>query len=92
MPILEGNFLTHVRETVTILRPMQSVYPRGENSSVHKAPTISLRVPVEDQAIINEAVELLDMDRSAFFRWCAVAVARDIIRQKKEYDDQRSGS
>jgi hypothetical protein len=89
MPILAGNFLTYVDEYVTIMRPLRSVYPRGENSGKHRDPTISLRVPADDLATITEAFELLDMDRSAFLRWCAVAVAKDIIRQKKEYDNER---
>lgn len=88
-PLLEGNFLTYVKETVTILRPMHSIYPRGESSKEDRAPTISLRVPPDDLAQIEEAAKLLDMGRSEFIRWCSLAVAKDIIGQKKRYDAQR---
>jgi hypothetical protein len=38
---------------------------------------------------IIEAAKLLNMNKTAFIRWCSVAVANDILRQKNEYDNQQ---
>lgn len=84
---LAGNFLTHVKDTVTIMRPMKSVYPRGVASKEKQAPTFSVRLADGDRAEIEAAAAALDMDKTAFMRWSSVAVAREILRQKKEYDN-----
>lgn len=83
---LEGNFLTHVNETVTILRPMRSVFPRGAASKEKQAPTFSIRLTESVERDITDAANALDIDKTAFIRWCAHAVAVDILKQKAEYD------
>lgn len=85
MPI-EGTFLTYVKETVTILRPMKSSVARGSASEHEQAPTFSFRLPTETREDIDAAAKALDMPTSAFVRWAATAVATDILKQKAEYD------
>lgn len=85
MPV-EGTFLTHVRETVTILRPMKSVFVRGVASTEKQSPTFSMRLSERVLREVDEAAAALDMTRSSFIRWCASAVATDILKQKAEYD------
>lgn len=85
---LEGTFLTHVKETVTIMRPMKSVYPRGVASKEKQAPTFSIRLADSDKEAIEAAAAALEMDKTAFIRWTAVATALEILKQKKEYDEK----
>lgn len=76
-----------LRETVTIIRPMYSVVPRGV-PGVRKSdrfPSRSIRFRPEQLATIDEAARLLEMNRSQFMIWCALQVANDIIRQYKEF-------
>lgn len=81
----ENDFLTHVRETVTIMRPMPSVLPRGNASPRDQQPTRSLRLQPDVLEAIDDATKLLGMSRSAFMSWCAYNVALDIIRQHGEF-------
>lgn len=84
-----GDFLAHVRETVTIMRPMPSVVPRGKASPRDQQPTRSIRFQPDHLEAIDEASALLKMSRSAFIVWCAYYVALDVIRQHKEYVKNR---
>lgn len=84
---IEGTFLTYVRETVTILRPMKSSVARGVTSDHEQAPTMSFRLPDDARENIRQASVALDMPVSAFIRWAAVAAATDILKQKSEYDN-----
>lgn len=84
--MLKGSFLTYVRETVTITRPMPSSYVRGVSSPLSNAPPFSIRMHEDVTQSIDEAAALLKMDRSQFIRWCSKQVALDILNQKKEYD------
>ena len=84
---IKGNFLTHVRETVTITRPMPSVVPRGPASPRDQQPSRSIRYQPEVLEAIDEAAKTLEMSRSAFVTWCAYQVALDILRQHKEYNE-----
>lgn len=84
-----GDFQAHVRETVTIMRPMQSVVPRGNASSREQQPTRSIRLAAERLEAIDEASALLGVTRSTFLSWCAYNVALDIIRQHVEFEKQR---
>ena len=86
---IEGDFTAHVRETVTIMRPMPSVVPRGAASPRDQQPTRSIRFQPDDLEVIDEAAALLKMTRSAFIVWCAKNVGLDIIRQHKEYEGSR---
>lgn len=81
-----GDFQANMRETVTIVRPMPSVVPRGTNSSRVQQPTRSIRFDKDVLAQIDEAAGLLDMSRSAFVQWCARHVAEDVLTQKDEYE------
>lgn len=81
-----SNFLTYVRDTVTIHRPMPSVYVRGVTAPLSNAPTFSIRMHQDVIDAVDEAAALLGMDRSQFLRWCGKHVALDILEQKKEYD------
>lgn len=81
-----GNFLTYVRETVTITRPMPSSYVRGNASPLSNAPSFSMRMHQDVIETVDAAAKLLDMDRSQFLRWCGTQVALDILKQKEEYD------
>lgn len=82
----ERTFLTFVRDSVTIHRPMASSYVRGVTSPLSNAPTFSLRMHDDVIQTVDEAAALLEMSRSDFIRWCARYVALDIIEQKKEFD------
>lgn len=74
-----------LHDTVTITRPMRSHMPRGEGVIPTKTdPSISIRATADQRVTIDEAAEFLEMKRSAFIRWCAVAVANQIINQKRE--------
>lgn len=83
---LTGTFLTYVSDTVTVMRPMKSVYARGVASTEKQAPTFSVRLADSDREDIEAAAKALEMDKTAFMRWAAVATAREILKQKKEYD------
>lgn len=83
------DFIPHLRETVTIVRPMPSVVPRGKASPREQQPTRSLRLQPEVLEVVDEASALLGMSRSAFMSWCAYYVSLDIIRQHREYVTQR---
>lgn len=87
---LKGTFLTYVSDNVTIMRPMKSVYTRGVASKEKQAPTFSVRLADRDREDIEAAAKALDMDKTAFMRWAAVATAREILKQKKEYDKLHS--
>lgn len=89
MPVV-GNFLTFVKDTVTILTPMKSSFVRGPASIEKQAPTFSIRMQESVQKDIEEAAKLLDMEKSAFMRWCSHAVAIEILKQKNEYDKEHS--
>lgn len=80
-----GDFQANMRETVTIVRPMPSVVPRGLNSKNVQQPTRSIRFDGDDLDLIDEAAALVDMKRSAFIVWCAKHVAEDIVKQHNEY-------
>lgn len=84
----EGSFLEYVQETVTILRPMRSIYPRGLQSKEVRSPAHSVRYPKKTLDEIREAAAYLNVSMSEFIRWSAHAVALDIIKQKQEYDKQ----
>lgn len=84
-----GDFLAHVRETVTIVRPMPSVVPRGNASPRDQQPSRSIRFQPQVLDTIDEASALLQMSRSAFVTWCAYNVALDLIRQHREYEKER---
>lgn len=85
-----SDFLAHVHETVTIMRPMQSVVPRGNSSPRTQQPTRSLRLQPEHLEAIDEASVLLGVTRSTFLSWCAYQTALQIIRQHKEFMKQQS--
>lgn len=82
------DFHRKVRETVTIMRPMPSVRPRGTNTERERQPTRSMRIYKEQLEAIDEAAKLLGMTRSAFMSWCAYYVAVDTIQQYKEYKER----
>lgn len=84
--MLGGTFLTYVKETVTILRPMKSSFLRGATATNRQSPTFSLRMPADTLHDITMAAALLDMDKTAFVRWAAHATAIEIIKQKNEFD------
>lgn len=86
----DPDFNAHVRETVTIVRPMPSVVPRGSSSPRDQQPTRSIRLQPHVLEAVDEAAALLGMSRSAFMSWCAYNVALDIIRQHQEYEAKRS--
>lgn len=81
----DNDFILQIRETVTIVRPMPSVLPRGNNTDKIQQPTTSIRMHKEYLSAINEAANLCGMSRSAFMTWCANYVALDIINQHREY-------
>jgi len=83
------DFLPHVKETVTIVRPMPSVVPRGRASSREVQPTRTFRLRSEVLEAMDEAAVLLGMSRSAFVSWCSYYVAQDIIRQHQEFLKRR---
>lgn len=85
----DPDFIPHLRETVTIVRPMPSVVPRGQASPREQQPTRSLRLQPEVLEAVDEASALLGMSRSAFMSWCAYNVALDLIRQHREYVAKR---
>lgn len=78
-------FAIHAKETVTIMRPMPSVVPRGSSSPRDQQPSRSIRFEPEQLEAIDQAAEILCMSRSAFTKWCAYYVALDIIAQHKEF-------
>ena len=86
---IKGDFPAHVRDTVTIVRPMPSVVPRGNASTREQQPSRSIRFHKEVLETIDEAAALLLMSRSAFVTWCAHNVALDILRQHQEYEKGR---
>lgn len=81
----DSDFLSHVRETVTIMRPMPSVVARGGASNREQQPTRSMRLQPEVLAAVDEACKLMMMSRSAFMSWCSYYVALDILRQHKDH-------
>lgn len=83
---IEGTFLTYVKETLTILRPMRSIVNRGVASDQKQSPTLSLRITKDDLEVVAEAAAAIDVPKTAFVRWAAVAAAHEILKQKKEYD------
>lgn len=86
-----ADFLLSLKETVTIIRPMPSVVPRGNASLRDQQPTRSIRFEPEHIEAIDEASDLLGMSRSAFVKWCSYQVALDIIEQHKQFV-KRTGS
>lgn len=87
---MQEDFLTRVRDTVTIIRPMPSSVPRGTASPRHLQPTRTLRLQPEVLEAIDKASGLLGMSRSAFMSWCAYRVALDIIEQHTEFVKSQS--
>ncbi len=85
----EGSFLEYVQETVTILRPMRSIVPRGKASINRQSPTMSFRLEETAQEEIKQAAELLNMPHTSFVRWAAHATAVEILKQKNEYDKRQ---
>jgi hypothetical protein len=79
------TFTSQARETVTIMRPMPSVVPRGGASKAMQDPTTSIRFRPNELDAITEASAMLGMSRSAFTKWCAYYVALDIIQQHTEF-------
>jgi hypothetical protein len=88
----EDDFIKEVRETVTILRPMKSVYVRGQASPKEQAPAFSVRFHDDMLVDVKLAASLLGVTLSEFIRWTSHAVALDIIRQKNEYDKRHGES
>lgn len=82
----EGSFLQYVKDTVTILRPMRSIVPRGHASVNRQSPTVSLRCTPEQREDMEQAAKLLDVPLTAFIRWSAHGAALEILKQKKEFD------
>lgn len=82
---VDEDFLSRLRATVTIMRPMPSVVPRGKHSYKERQPTRSVRIPERELEAINEAAALSGMSRSAFMIWCSYQTALDILRQYNEY-------
>lgn len=85
----DNDFLLHIKETVTIVRPMPSVLPRGSASPREQQPTRSLRLQPEVLESVDEASALLGMSRSAFMSWCSHQVALNILKQHKEFVARR---
>lgn len=85
-------FALHARETVTIMRPMPSVVPRGNASSREQQPTRSVRFEEKEIDAIDKAADALNMSRSAFIRWCSFYVAQDINTQYTKHIDKFSSS
>lgn len=85
----EDKFLEQL-ETVTILRPMKSIYPRGWASSREQAPAHAVRYPPETLDDIKKAAAICGVTASEFIRWTAHAAALVIIKEKKEYDKRHS--
>jgi len=84
-----SDFQLRLRETVTIIRPMPSTVPRGNNSPRDQQPTTSIRLQPDVLEAVNEAARLLGMSRSALMSWCSYFVALDIIRQYQEYEQSK---
>ena len=87
----QADFLLSLKETVTIVRPMPSVIPRGHASLRDQQPTRSIRFESEHIEAIDKASDLLGMSRSAFVKWCAYQVALNIIEQHNQFV-KRDGS
>lgn len=85
--MVEG-FLTYVKETVTILRPMKSIFARGSSSPKHQDKAHAVRYPPETLDDIRVAAAALGVTMSEFIRWSAHATALEVIKQKNEYDKQ----
>jgi hypothetical protein len=85
----DSNFLSRLKRTVTIPRPMPSMYKRGLAADHEGASTRTVRIPIDEIMIIDKASQMLSMSRSSFMRWCSYNVAIDIINQKREYDKRK---
>lgn len=85
----DTNLVLHLKDTVTIMRPLPSVLPRGANSYRERQPTRSIRMPVEVLEAVDDAAEMLGMSRSAYMNWCSYQVALDLIKQRREYKAKR---
>lgn len=79
------RFQTYVRETVTITRPMPSVYTRGVGSDAEDTAKVSVRIQYSVVDELDQASRLLGMTRGAFIRWCAHQAAIDILKQHKQF-------
>lgn len=86
---MSDDFLKHVKEVVTIFRPMPSVEARGPNSSRENQPTITIRFREGQVEKVQAAADLLGVKRSYFIGWCAHQVAIEILRQYEEYKNRR---
>jgi hypothetical protein len=84
------KFTEQARSTITIMRPMPSVVPRGTASFEKQSPTRSIRMKESELLAIEEAASLLGMTKSAFMKWCSYYAAMDVINQHKEYMRKRS--
>lgn len=80
------EFIRQLPETVTIMRPMPSVDPRGRASLRKQQPTTTIRFPPEHRVAFAEAASLLGMSQSKFIDWCAYYVADEILSRKAEFD------
>ena len=89
MRIVAVPFSLFVKDTVTITRPMPSVYMRGLAAAMPGGPHMTFRMKTDESVTVTEAAQALDMSRSSFIRWCAYNVAVDIMNQKNEYDKRK---
>lgn len=85
----DADFVKAAKQTVTILRPMPSVLPRGFASDNVQQPTTSIRFREEQLEAMTEAASILGMSRSQFIQWCAYYVAVDILQQYNEYKKRK---
>jgi len=81
--------VVRLKETVTIPRPMRSVYPRGLTGVNKHGPHITLRIETDENETILEVCHFLGMSRSSFVRWCAYQVACDMKNQMHELKRKR---
>ena len=88
----DNDFVLSLRETVTIVRPMPSVVPRGTNSTRDRQPSRSIRFEEDQLDAMDKAADLLNMSRSAFVKWCAYHVALDILEQHNQFVKRGLGS
>lgn len=87
-----SDFHLFMKETVTIIRPMPSVVPRGNASPRDQQPSRSIRFQINELDAIDKAAELLTMSRSAFVKWCAYQVSLDVINQHKQFVERSDSS
>lgn len=84
-----SDFRDKMQSTITIMKPMPSVRPRGTNTKRSQEPTRSIRFYQEHLSAIDEAAELCGMTRSSFVAWCSYYGALEIVRQFREYENRR---